>query len=144
MHSRALATRSHHLIFTLLYDLRPLGCWIFRKPAANQTWPRHCPIISQQLPFLCIGDKRPLWEDTETSTVTQQGPCPFVYLSWIKRYRVGQKKKLVIYSAFWLFNLDQKSWDHLKQSKLRDLWQLVQLFLHLFNQNQNWVLLCLC
>ena len=144
MHSRALAAHSHHLIFTLLSFLRATGCKIFRKPAANQTWHRHWPITSQQLPFFYIGDKSSLWEDTETSTVTQQGPCLSVDLSWIKQYRVRQKKKLVIYSAFWLFNLGQKSWDHLQYSKLRNLWQLLQLFLHLFNQNQNWDPLCLC
>ena len=144
MHSRALATHSHNLIFTLLSFLRPIGCRIFRKPAENQTCHRHWPITSQQLPFLYIGDKSSLWEDTETSTVTPQGHCLFVDLSWIKQYRVRQKKKLVIYSAFWLFNLGQKSWDHLKQSKLRNLWQLLQLFLQLFNQNQNWDPLCLC
>ena len=114
MHSRALATHSHNLIFTLLSFLRPIGCRIFRKPAENQTCHKHWPITSQQLPFLYIGDKSSLWEDTETSTVTQQGPCLFVDLSWIKQYRVRQKKKLVIYSAFWLFNLGQKSWDHLQ------------------------------
>ena len=144
MHSRALAAHSHNLIFTLLSFLRPIGCRIFRKPAENQTCHRHWPITSQQLPFLYIGDKSSLWEDTETSTVTPQGPCLFVDLSWIKQYRVRQKKKLVIYSAFWLFNLGQKSWDHLQYSKLRNLWQLLQLFLHLFNQNQNWDPLCLC
>lgn len=144
MHSRALAGPSHHLLFTLLSYLRATGCRISRKAAENQTWPRHWPITSQQLPFLCIGNKGPLWEDTETSTVTRQGPCIIAALSWIKLDRVIQKKILEIYSAFCLFNLGQKSWENLQQSTLRNLWQLLQLFLHLFNRNQNWDPFGLC